>query len=87
MVDRVSHQWVGRLTAVMIRGYTELRVRVDKDISCVVVEMDGTPCPVRLGVTTTGAENLRTVTVTGLADLASRRQKSTGDQTLSGVDD
>ncbi len=47
--------WLGRLTAVMIRGNTELRVRAHEEMSCV-------------GVTATGAENLRTAIDNGLAD-------------------
>ena len=48
--DDVTEQdlspWLGRLTTVMIRGHTELRARVDEEKSCVLVKMDGTPCPV-----------------------------------------
>lgn len=55
MEDDVMEQdlgpWLGRLAAVMIRGRTELRVCVDEEMSCVLIEMDGTPCPVLLGVT------------------------------------
>jgi hypothetical protein len=76
-----------RLTAAVVRGSTELRTWIDEDTSCVCIEIDGTPCPVLLGVTVTGAENLRTAITTGHADLASRRQKSTGDQTPAGTDD
>ncbi|MGH3964657.1 MAG: hypothetical protein ACRDRY_15595 [Pseudonocardiaceae bacterium] len=86
MMEHDPHLWLGRLTAVMIRGHKELRVRVDEEMSCVLVEMDGTPCPVLLGVTATGAENLRTAIATGLTELASRQQKTTGDQTSSSVD-
>jgi hypothetical protein len=75
------HLRLERLTAVMIRGNTELRVRVDEEMSCVLVEMDGTPHPVLLGVTVTGAENLHTVIAAGLADLAVHQQKTTGGQT------
>lgn len=78
VIEHDPHLWLGRLTAVMIRGHTELRVRVDEEMSRVLVEMDGTPCPVLLGVTATGAENLRTAIATGLVDLASRRHKNTG---------
>lgn len=86
-MEHDSHLWLpGRLTAVMVRGHTELRVRVDEEMSCVLVEMDGTPCPVLLGVTVTGAENLHTAIDTGLAGLAVRQQKTAGDQTSSGVD-
>lgn len=78
--------WLGQLTVVMVRGHTELRVRVDEEMSCVLVEMDGTPCPVLLGVTVTGAENLRAAIDTGLVDLQSRRQASAGDKTSAGTD-
>lgn len=90
MEDDVMEQdpspWLGRLTAVMIRGHTELRVRVDEEMSCVLVEMDGTPCTVLLGVTATGAENLRTVIASGMADLASRRQTSAEETIPAGTD-
>lgn len=85
-MEHDPYRWLGQLTAVMIRGYTELCGRVDEDMSCVVVERDGTPCPVPWGVTMAGVENLCPAIAAGLADLASRRQKSTGDQTLSGTD-
>ncbi|MGH3718155.1 MAG: hypothetical protein ACRDRI_04795 [Pseudonocardiaceae bacterium] len=62
-------------------------MRVDEDMACVVVTMDGTPCPVLLGVTTVGAENLCAAIATGLADLASRRQSHTGEKTAVGTDD
>lgn len=86
LMEHDPHLWLGQLTAVMVRGHTELSVRVGEKMSCVLVEMDGTPCPALLGVTATGAENLRTKIATGLADLASQRRKSTGDQTLWGTD-
>lgn len=73
--------WLGRLSAVMVRGHTELRVRVDEEMSCVLVEMGGSPCPVLLGVTVTGAENLRAAIDTGLVDLESRRQTKTSADT------
>jgi hypothetical protein len=76
-----SHLWLERLTAVMIRGNTELRVGVDEKMSCVLVEMDGTPHPVLLSMTVTGAENLQTAIATVLADLAVHQQKSTGGKT------
>ncbi|MGH3833857.1 MAG: hypothetical protein ACRDRS_26035 [Pseudonocardiaceae bacterium] len=85
-MEHDPHLWLGPLTAVMIRGYTELRMRVDEDMSCVVVTMDGTPFPVLLGVTTAGAENLRTAIATGLVDLASRRPSRTEDKTTVGID-
>lgn len=86
MMERDPHLWLGPWTAVMIRGCTELRVRVDEEMSCVVVTMEGTPCPVLLGVTTAGAENLRAAIATGLADLASRRPSRAGDKTAVGTD-
>jgi hypothetical protein len=86
VMEHDRHRWLGRLTAVMIRGHTELRVRVDEGMSCVLVELDGTPCPVLLGVTATGAENLRTAIATGLADLAALRQTSPGGTTQAGTD-
>jgi hypothetical protein len=86
VMEHDPHLWLGRLTAAMIRGQTELHVRVDEEMSCVLVEMDGTPYQVLLGVTMTGAENLHTAITTGLNDLAVRQQKTTGDQTLSGAD-
>ncbi|MGH3772275.1 MAG: hypothetical protein ACRDRW_12915 [Pseudonocardiaceae bacterium] len=61
-------------------------MRVDEDMACVVVTMDGTPCQVLLGVTTTGAENLCTAIATGLADLTSRQQSHAGDKTTVGTD-
>ncbi|MDQ3761438.1 MAG: hypothetical protein M3460_06970 [Actinomycetota bacterium] len=86
--DVVEHDphLLGRLTAVIIRGHTELRVRIDEDMSCVFIEMDGTPYPVLLGVTTAGAEHLHTAIATGLAGLASRRRASTGSRALSSAD-
>ncbi|MGH3772282.1 MAG: hypothetical protein ACRDRW_12950 [Pseudonocardiaceae bacterium] len=87
MREHDPHRWLGPLTAVMIRDHTELRVRVDEDMACVVVTMDGTPCPVLLGVTTTGAENLCAAITTGLTDLASRRQSHAGEKTVVGTDD
>ncbi|MGH3855819.1 MAG: hypothetical protein ACRDR6_20500 [Pseudonocardiaceae bacterium] len=86
MMEHDPHLWLGPLTAVMIRGHTELRMRVDEDMSCVVLTMDGTPCPVLLGVTTTGAKNLCTAIATGLADLASHRQSRTGNKTAAETD-
>jgi hypothetical protein len=75
-----------RLTAAVVRGTTDLRVWVGDDTSCVCIEIGDTPCPVLLGVTVTGAENLHTAIASGLANLASRRQKSTGDQTPLSTD-
>ncbi|MGH3831478.1 MAG: hypothetical protein ACRDRS_13710 [Pseudonocardiaceae bacterium] len=81
VAGHLPHLWLRPLTAVMIRSYTELCVRVDEEMSCVVVTMEGTPSPVLLGVTIAGAENLCTAIATGLVDLASRRQSRTGDKT------
>jgi hypothetical protein len=75
-----------RLTAAVVRGTTDLRVWIDDDTSCICIEISGTPCPVLLGVTVAGAENLRTAIATGLADLVSCRQKITGEQTPLNVD-
>ncbi len=75
-----------RLTAAVVRRTGDLRVWIDDDTSCVCIEIGGTPCPVLLGVTATGAENLRTAIATDLADLVSRRQNSTGDQTPLSTD-
>lgn len=86
----MEHQhspWLGRLTAVVIRGHTDLRVRINEETMCVCVEMDGTPCPVLLGVTPSGAENLRTAIDKGLADLAARRQANSDDSTTADSDD
>jgi hypothetical protein len=85
-MEHDPHLWLGRLTVVMIRSQTELRVRVGEEMSCVLVEIDGTPCPVLLGVTVTGANNLHKAIATGLADLAVRQQKTTGDQTPLSTD-
>ena len=80
------HLRLDRLTAAMIRGNTELRLRVDAKKSCVLVEMNGTPHPALMGVTVTGAENLHTSIATGLADLITCQQKNTGDQTQLSTD-
>ncbi len=79
-------RWPGQFTAAVVRGNTELRVRVDEDVPCVCIEIDGTPCHVLLGVTATGANNLHTVIATGLTELAARQQKSGGDATQAGTD-
>ncbi|MGH3909159.1 MAG: hypothetical protein ACRDTE_34030 [Pseudonocardiaceae bacterium] len=86
VIEHDPHLWMGRLTTVMIRGHTELRVRAHEEMSCVCIEMDCTPCAVLLGVTPTGAENLRTAIDTGLADLASRRQTRTVEASRAGTD-
>lgn len=85
MTEHNPSPWLGQLTAVMIRSHTELRVRVDEEMSCVCVEMDGTPCPVLLGVTPSGAENLRTAIDDGLADLVDLRQAGAGVTTRAGT--
>jgi hypothetical protein len=79
VINQGSHPWPVRLTAAVVRGNTALQVWIDDDIQCVCIEIDGTPSPVLLGVTPSGAENLRTAITTGLADLASREQRKTGD--------
>lgn len=79
MINKESNLWPVRLTAAVVRGSTGLRVWIDDDIQCVCIEIDGTPSPVLLGVTPSGAENLRTAITTGLADLASREQRKTAD--------
>jgi hypothetical protein len=84
-MEQRPDRWPGQLTAAVVRGNTELRVRLDEDVPCVCVEIDGTPCHVLLGVTAAGAENLRRVIATGLAELAVRRA-SAGDATQAGTD-
>ena len=64
-MEQRPDRWPGQLTAAVVRGNTELRVRLDEDVPCVCVEIDGTPCHVLLGVTAAGAENLRRVIATG----------------------
>jgi len=66
-----------QLTAAMVRASTELRVRIDEEIGCVCIELDGAPYPILLGVTPDGAENLRSTIAAGLAHLAARRESST----------
>lgn len=68
-----------QLTAAIVRGNTELRVRINEEMSCVCVELNGAPYPVLLAVTPTGAENLRTAIAAGIAALAAR-QSSTVNQ-------
>ena len=75
------------LTAALVRGNTALRVWIDDDIRCVCVAVDGTPCPVLLGVTPSGAENLHGAITTGLADLASRQYEEGGEETAASTDD
>ena len=84
-MEQRPDRWPGKLTAAVVRGNTALRVRLDEDVPCVCVEIDGTPCHVLLGVTAAGAENLRRVIATGLAELAVRRA-SAGDATQAGTD-
>jgi hypothetical protein len=83
-MEQRPDRWPGKLTAAVVRGNTALRVRLDEDVPCVCVEIDGTPCHVLLGVTATGAENLRRVIANGLAELAAR-QPSAGDATQAGT--
>ncbi len=83
-MEQRPDRWPGQLTAAVVRGNTELRVRLDEDVPCVCVEIDGTPCRVLLGVTAAGAENLHTAIATGLAELTARRA-SAGDATQAGV--
>ncbi len=87
MIKLGSNRLPVGLTAAVVRGNTELRVWIDDDIRCVCIEVHGTPCPVLLGVTASGAENLHTAITTGLAELATRQQEGTGEQTSAGTDD
>ncbi len=66
-----------QVTAAVVRGSTELRVRINDEMGCACVELDGAPYPVLLGVTPTGAENLRSTIAAGLLDMAARRQAGT----------
>jgi hypothetical protein len=75
------------LTAALVRGNTALRVWIDDDIRCVCVAIDGTPCPVLLGVTASGADNLHRAITAGIADLASHQHKGSGEKTAAGTDD
>jgi hypothetical protein len=75
------------LTAAVVRGNTALRVWIDDDIRCVCIAIDGTPCPVLLGVTAPGAENLHRAIAAGLADLASRQYHESGEKTSAGTND
>jgi hypothetical protein len=75
-----------RLTAAVVRGNTDLRVGIGGHV--VSMHRDRRHTVSRaVGVTVTGAENLRTAITTGLTNLVSRRQKSTGNQALAGTDD
>lgn len=76
-MDRERNLCPVRLTAAMVRGTTNLRVRIDEEISCVCVDLDGAPYPIVLGVTPTGAENLHAAIAAGLADLAIRQSSQT----------
>lgn len=75
------------LTAALVRGNTALRVWIDDDIRCVCIAIDGTPCPVLLGVTASGAENLHRAITTALADLASRQYEEDGEKVEASTDD
>ena len=85
MISQGPSLWPVGLTAAVVRGNTALRIWIDDDIRCVCIEIDGRPCPVLLGVTASGAENLHTAISTGLTELASRQQESTGEQTSAGT--
>ena len=86
MIKQGSDWLSMRLTAAVVRGNTELRVWIDDDTRCVCIEIDGTPCPVLLGVTPSGAENLHAAITTGLANLASFKQRNTADLNSVGTD-
>jgi hypothetical protein len=73
VINQGSNCWPVRLTAAVVRGNTKLRVRIDHETQCVCIEMDGTPCPILLGVTPSGAEALSKAISTGLAELASHQ--------------
>jgi hypothetical protein len=79
VINQGPNLWPARLTAAVVRGNTALRIWIDDDIRCVCIEMDGTPSPVLLGVTPSGAVNLHRAITIGLADLASGQQRNTGD--------
>jgi hypothetical protein len=85
VINQGSSYWPVRLTAAVIRGNTKLRVRIDRETQCVCIEMDGTPCPILLGVTPSGAETLRKAISTGLAELAS--QQPSAEQTTADTHD
>jgi len=86
VINQGSSPWPVRLTAAVVRGNTKLRVWIDYETQCVCVEMDGTPCPILLGITPSGAESLHKVISSGLVDLASRQQAKTADQISAGTD-
>ena len=86
MINQGSNPWPVRLTAAVVRGNTKLRVWIDYETQCVCVEMDGTPCPILLGVTLSGAKSLHEVLSTGLVDLASRQQEKTAEQISARTD-
>ncbi len=73
MIKQEPNRWSVVLTAAIVRGNTDLQVWIDGDIRWVCIKINGTPCPVLLGVTTSGAENLHTAITTGLRNLASRQ--------------
>jgi hypothetical protein len=81
VINQRSNPSPTRLTAAVVRGNTALRVWIDDDIRCACIEIDGTPSPVLLGVTLSGAENLHTAITTGLVDLASRHHEGSGERT------
>jgi len=85
VINQRSSYWPVRLTAAVVRGNTKLRVRIDHETQCVCIEMDGTPCPILLGVTPSGAETLRKAISTGLAELAS--QQPSAEQTTADTHD
>jgi hypothetical protein len=87
VINQGPNLWPVRLTAAVVRGNTALRIWIDDDIRCVCIEMDGTPSPVLLGVTPSGAVNLHRAITIGLTDLASGQQRNTGDINSAGTDD
>jgi hypothetical protein len=85
VINHGSNCWPVRLTAAVVRGNTKLRVRIDHETQCVCIEMDGTSCPILLGVTPSGAEALSKAISTGLAELAS--QQPSAEQTTADTHD
>ena len=80
MIKQEPSRLPARLTAAVVQENTEPQVPIDDDTRCVCIEIDDTPCPVLLGMTAFGAENVHTPITTGLIDLVSRQQESTGDR-------
>jgi len=39
VVDHIPHQWIGRLTAMRVRGYTKLSMRVDDDMATCLADL------------------------------------------------